>query len=62
MEEPDDFTGQFPRIFVYVRPSVKGRMMKNLILIDENIPLGDTRYLCLEKFIHQNFIFHQSVL
>ena len=45
MEEPDDFTGQFPRIFVYVRPSIKERMMKNLILIDENIPLGDTRYV-----------------
>ena len=28
MEEPDDFSGQFPRINEYVRPSVKGRMMK----------------------------------
>ena len=35
MDKPDDFAGQFPRIFVYVRPSVKEQMMKNLILIDE---------------------------
>ena len=28
MEDPDDFSGQFPRINEYVRPSVKGRMMK----------------------------------
>ena len=28
MEDPDDFSGQFPRINEYIRPSVKGPMMK----------------------------------